>query len=81
MAIQAAMRANKRRTLFKLLNEPTAQHPHEEHWYLAVLSTDPSTNARPFGRCNASRADPLPGHLGHDYRVLGKGRYRTRAGR
>jgi len=48
--VPSVMRANKRRTLFKLLNELTARHPHEEHWYLAVLATDPLFQGRGVGK-------------------------------
>jgi GNAT superfamily N-acetyltransferase len=43
------MRGRERRTAFKLLNEMTARHPHEEHWYLAALCTDPSYQGRGVG--------------------------------
>lgn len=47
--LPSVIRANQRRTLIKLLNEMTARHPHEEHWYLAVLATDPLFRGRGVG--------------------------------
>jgi ribosomal protein S18 acetylase RimI-like enzyme len=48
--VPSVLRTDKRRTLFKLLNELTARHPHEEHWYLAVLATDPLFQGKGVGK-------------------------------
>ena len=32
-----------------MLNEMTARHPHEEHWYLTILGTDPLHQGRGVG--------------------------------
>jgi ribosomal protein S18 acetylase RimI-like enzyme len=45
------------------LNELTARHPREEHWYLAVLATDPLFQGRGVGKAlvqpMAARADEV----------------------
>lgn len=43
-------RTRHRRTLYKLLNEMTERHPHDEHWYLMILATDPLHQRRGVGR-------------------------------
>jgi GNAT superfamily N-acetyltransferase len=42
-------RATKRRNAVRLLDAVTAAHPHEEHWYLAMLATDPLWQGRGVG--------------------------------
>jgi GNAT superfamily N-acetyltransferase len=44
------VRGRHSRTAFKLLNEMTARHPHDEHWYLVILCTDPAHQGRGIGR-------------------------------
>lgn len=44
------VRGRQRRTAYKLLNEMTARHPHEEHWYLTMLATDPLYQGRGIGK-------------------------------
>jgi ribosomal protein S18 acetylase RimI-like enzyme len=44
------LRGRQRRTAYKLLNEMTARHPHEEHWYLTMLATDPLYQGRGIGK-------------------------------
>jgi GNAT superfamily N-acetyltransferase len=57
------VRSPKRRTAYRLLNEMTARHPHIEHWYLALLATDPLHQGRGIGRAllepNLARADEV----------------------
>jgi ribosomal protein S18 acetylase RimI-like enzyme len=48
--VPSVLRGQQRRIGYKMLNEMTARHPHEEHWYLAVLATDPSYQGRGIGR-------------------------------
>ncbi len=40
----------RRQTAYKMLNEMTARHPHDEHWYLAILGTDPLYQRRGVGK-------------------------------
>jgi len=44
------VRSPQRRTAYKMMNEMTARHPHEEHWYLMILGTDPLHQGRGVGR-------------------------------
>lgn len=68
-ALPAIVRGHHRRTAYKLMNEMTARHPHEEHWYLMVLGTDPHFQRRGVGRAllepTLARADEigLPAYL------------------
>jgi GNAT superfamily N-acetyltransferase len=32
-----------------MMNEMTARHPHDEHWYLMILGTDPLYQGRGVG--------------------------------
>jgi ribosomal protein S18 acetylase RimI-like enzyme len=48
-AASSVVRGRQRRTAFKMMNEMTARHPHEEHWYLAMLATDPGHQGRGIG--------------------------------
>jgi ribosomal protein S18 acetylase RimI-like enzyme len=63
------VRGRHRRTAYKLMNEMTARHPHEDHWYLMVLGTDPHFQRRGVGRALLepilARADEtgLPAYL------------------
>mgnify|MGYP001823756914 CR=1 FL=1 len=57
------LRGRHRRTGYKLMNEMTARHPHDEHWYLMVLGTDPHFQRRGVGRAllepTLARADEV----------------------
>lgn len=57
------MRGRHRRTAYKLMNEMTARHPHDEHWYLMILGTDALFQGRGVGRALMepvlARADEL----------------------
>ena len=44
------LRGRQRRTAYKMLNEMTARHPHEDHWYLSMLATDPRYQGRGIGK-------------------------------
>jgi GNAT superfamily N-acetyltransferase len=43
------VRSPRRRTAYRMMNEMTARHPHDEHWYLMVLGTDPLHQGRGVG--------------------------------
>jgi ribosomal protein S18 acetylase RimI-like enzyme len=49
-AMPSVLRSSKRRVGLALINEIVKHHPHEEHWYLAVLCTDPRFQGRGVGR-------------------------------
>jgi len=57
------LRNRNRRTGFKMLNEMTARHPHDEHWYLMILATDPLHQRRGIGKAliepTLARADEI----------------------
>jgi GNAT superfamily N-acetyltransferase len=42
-------RARNRRKAGRLLLEVDRRHPHDPHWYLAILATDPSVQGRGVG--------------------------------
>ena len=42
-------RAQHRRSAVRLLSEVERRHPHERHWYLALLGTDPAAQGRGVG--------------------------------
>jgi GNAT superfamily N-acetyltransferase len=43
------VRSPRRRTAYRMMNEMTARHPHDEHWYLMILGTDPLYQGRGVG--------------------------------
>lgn len=68
-ALPTTLRSSKRREALRMLNELPKHHPHAEHWYLAILATDPLHQGRGLGsrlitptleRCDA---DGLPVYL------------------
>jgi GNAT superfamily N-acetyltransferase len=48
-AAPSVMRGHHRRIAYKMMNEMTARHPHDDHWYLAILCTDPLFRGRGVG--------------------------------
>lgn len=47
--VQVIGRARNHAVALRLLREVDRQHPHEPHWYLALLATDPIVQGRGFG--------------------------------
>ncbi len=43
------VKVRERRAALRLLQEVEKRHPHEPHWYLALLATDPTAQGRGFG--------------------------------
>jgi GNAT superfamily N-acetyltransferase len=48
-ALRVISRARQRILALRLLQEVDKRHPHEPHWYLSLLATDPSIQGRGMG--------------------------------
>jgi GNAT superfamily N-acetyltransferase len=47
--VEAAVAANERESVFGLFEQMARFHPHEPHWYLPLIATDPARQGKGLG--------------------------------
>jgi ribosomal protein S18 acetylase RimI-like enzyme len=54
--MQEALTANNRDDVFAFVQQQSAVHPHEPHWYLPLIGVDPAYRGRGIGSSLLRRA-------------------------